>query len=228
MHAESMWLIQNEIMEHHRTDIGGRFTRMTGGVMLYSITVRIPENHVAYQMKKSDREFVRYRRWSCMNELRLQVEKQLKENENYGRLSFIKKLPPYPFPAKSRLFKNKSTVAVKRSYAFGKWLSVLLAHESTMIVKTVQDWLSLPDDCDDLKRPTGRTRAPNPMEEINLKILQAEVTYDCKLASSLLAPMLADALNNKSNCLEKAFKTENYFNEHHIFPRVTALIRNLF
>ena len=56
MHAESMWLIQNEIMEHHRTDIGGRFTRMTGGVMLYSITVRIPENHVAYQMKKSERE----------------------------------------------------------------------------------------------------------------------------------------------------------------------------
>ena len=58
-------------------------------------------------------QFVRYRRWSCMNELRLQVEKQLKENENYGRQSFIKKLPPYPFPAKSRLFKNKSTVAGK-------------------------------------------------------------------------------------------------------------------
>ena len=58
-------------------------------------------------------QFVRYRRWSCMNELRLQVEKQLKKFEDYGHDTFIKQLPPYPFPAKSRLFKNKSTVAGK-------------------------------------------------------------------------------------------------------------------
>ena len=47
--------------------------------------------------------------------------------------------------------------AVKRSYAFGKWLQCLLGHECEHVVQCVQRWLMWPDDsegrCRDFNHP---------------------------------------------------------------------------
>ena len=107
-------LVQNEVSEHLHKDVGGKMTRMTGGVMFYSLTIRIPIDAAVYQLNLGDTEFVRHRRWSSFHELQEKVETILKQNNYTVDIGAQYEGGPYTCPPKSRLFKNKPTVAMKR------------------------------------------------------------------------------------------------------------------
>ena len=142
-------------------------TRLTGGVMLYSLTVLIPANAAAYQLNVGDQKFTRHRRWSSFNELKEKVEIVLKKH-NYKLDSEWYYLNCW-CPPKARLWKNNATVASKRCLALGKFIQCLLCHEHKHVVQCTKDWLSLPDDNE------GRTRDPTKEEEFNYQLMLVSV-----------------------------------------------------
>jgi surface protein len=173
-HAKQMWRIQEEILEHKHKDVGKKLARMMGGVTFYSIHVLLPPGDNAYGVPEGERLFVRYRRWSSFNNLREQLENKggfPVLPRTLSRAAGSKSVPeivgsehpggPYLFPAKTRLFANKST-RHKRCSAFGKWLQCLLGHECEEVVDVTKQWLRSPDDGE------GRVRPPTNEEQARL------------------------------------------------------------
>jgi len=90
--------------------------------MFYELHVMVGKCSTAYNMTAQQQEFIRYRRWSAFNELRKQVEPLLTNNHYSVQVGEDLLGGPFLCPSESKIFANRSSVAAKRSVAFGEWL----------------------------------------------------------------------------------------------------------